>query len=186
MNPRTIALIVALGVVIAVTQWLLQQQADDSDLDVLPAARSDYILEDFDLAVMNPDGQARFVMAATRLERNPADGSAVVAAPKVRFFSEGRHEWTLTSREGWVGDEATVVRFDGDVDLVSTAEAPTRLQTQSVTVYPDESRAEGDGHILITEPQARIEGVGFHADLDRQAWDLLSDVRATLLPSPNP
>ena len=79
----TLVLLVMAGL----TRWLLLVVQDgDEDRQVLPDARSDYTLEEFDLLVMNRQGDPSFRIESPYLEKSPVDESVSLIQPLVFLF----------------------------------------------------------------------------------------------------
>ncbi len=185
MSRARWAALVLLLAITAGTRWLFIREQSELRTDV-PEATAEYVLEQFELTVMNPIGQPRFVVEAPRLENSPDDGAAVVDEPVIQLFDAGTHSWDIVARSGWVAQKGDEVRLFGGVEMSNVAGEPVNLETEALTILPDENIAKSDEHVRISDGRGWIEGVGFEAELGTRSWRLLSNVRARLLPSSEP
>ena len=92
----------------------------------------------------------------------------------------------MRARSGHVPDDGRQLQLRGDVVATSPAAVPppTRIDTQSLDLFPRENRAASTADVRITRPGLTMQGRGLRADFDRQQVSLLSDVRTRYVPTP--
>jgi LPS export ABC transporter protein LptC len=103
-----------------------------------------------------------------RLETDTAfffDQNSRIEMRKVRttFFDEtGKQSAVLTSREGTYATRAGFTEARGNVVVISVD--GRRLETEQLKYSPQTDRITSDSAFVLTEPNRRLEGIGFTSD----------------------
>jgi LPS export ABC transporter protein LptC len=103
-----------------------------------------------------------------RLETDTAfffDQNSRIEMRKVRttFFDEmGKQSAVLTSREGTYATRAGLTEARGNVVVVSVD--GRRLETEQLKYSPQTNRITSDSAFVLTEPNRRLDGIGFTSD----------------------
>lgn len=178
MSPKRWLILSGLVVVAIGTRiWVLKNAEDDS-VQSLPEARSDYLLENFSLTVMNESGLRRFSLHAPHLERSPVDESTLLTSPDVLIFEDNQATWRSTGETGWISADGTELRLEKNVEVESVAGQDTHVTTQSMTFLPDSRLAQTEDAVTLTQAETVMTGIGMRADFESQTWELLADVKA--------
>jgi lipopolysaccharide export system protein LptC len=165
-------------VMAGLTRWLLLVVQDgDEDRQVLPDARSDYTLEEFNLLVMNRQGDPSFRIESPYLEKNPVDESVSLSQPLVYLFDGGQQSWRINAEEGWIQADGDEIELRGRVVLGREFPGQLTIRTQNLRIYPNEDRAYTDQAVKIDRPGAELNGVGLEAWLDSERIEILSKVK---------
>ncbi|MEM1089531.1 MAG: LPS export ABC transporter periplasmic protein LptC [Pseudomonadota bacterium] len=175
MQSRTRFVAAALG--LAITFWLASSLREPEEVETLPAARSDYLLEEFDLLVMDPSGRPSFRVQSPYLEKNQEDESVTITTPHLTLFEAGEVTWQMQSDSAWINREGDEIWLPGPVKLASEQAPLTIVNTSDVTVLPQENLASSEAAVEVIRADMRSEGVGFEVDLSRQQFDILSQVK---------
>lgn len=165
------------ALVLALTLWLAARLRQPEAPAELPAARSDYVLEQFDLLVMDEQGEPSFRVQSPYLEKDPTDESLQIRTPHLTLFEAGQITWQMQSEQAWINREGDTVKMPGPVKLASKQTPLTIVNTADVTVKPREHRARSDADVEVVRTDMRSQGVGFEVDLSRQQFDILSQVK---------
>lgn len=80
------------------------------------------------------------------------------------FDATGKRSAVLTSREGTYATRAGITEARGNVIVLS--EDGRRLDTQQLKYSPQTNRITSDSAFVLTEPNRRLEGIGFTSDPD--------------------
>jgi lipopolysaccharide export system protein LptC len=187
MRPTLFA-IVLLAFVAAATQWLvwLNERGGDDDAFTGPP-RSDYVLSDFELDVLNDDGVLAFTVTAPRLAKHPQLDTLAIDAPRFRMFDGKRNEWRASARTGWVRDDAKELRLTGDVDaerIASATAGAVAIASEQLTALLDENRITSDTAVTIRQAGSILRGIGLRADLDTDRFLLEQKVSVRYEPTP--
>jgi lipopolysaccharide export system protein LptC len=184
----TLLAIATLAFVAAATQWLvwLNERSGETDTFTGPP-RSDYVLSDFELDVLNEDGVLAFTVVAPRLAKHPHLDTLAIDAPRFRMFDGRRNEWLARARDGWVRDDAKELRLTGAVEATRTASATAgavAIASEQLTALLDENRITSDTAVTIQQAGSILRGTGLRADLDTDRFLLEQKVSARYEPAP--
>ena len=185
---RTLLAILLLGLVAAATQWLvwLNGRSGEADSFVGPP-RSDYVLSDFELDVLNDEGLLAFTVTAPRLAKHPQLDTLAIDAPRFRMFDGKRNEWRAHALSGWVRDDAKELRLTGDVEadrLASKTATAVAIASEQLTALLEENRITSDTAVTIKQVGSILRGTGLDADLDTDRFLLKQKVSARYEPRP--
>lgn len=150
------------------------------------SGRSDYQLYDFELVVLDDQGNEAFTLRAPQLSRQPGDESMDLVTPTFLFPVEGEPElWTMHSDRAWISPEGDEVRLIGDVraDGPGTDGMAASMRTERLDVFPREERAESDQRVTVSNGSSIIHsGRGLRMDLANRHYQFLSDVEFRYVP----
>ncbi len=157
-------LLVALG-----TFWLVElmnQSGQEMQAD-RHRNEPDYIIERFSFVRMNQAGQPSYIISGDKLTHRPVDDSSDVERPVVRSLSGSQPPMLMHSVRGRIDQNNSRVRLDGDVNLDRSASAASQamhLQTEALTVFPDDDTMETALPVALRLGQSTANGVGMHAN----------------------
>lgn len=179
---RSLALAAVLAVFAAITGWTLWLQEDRTTSDVFAGPpRSDYVLHQFAMTALNAEGKLSFVVEAPRLAKHPQLDTFTIDEPRFRIIDGPGDTWIATSRTAWVSADAKELRLSETVEADRVADAdstPLSLRTERLTALLDTSRMLSDAPVTITQPGLILRGTGLDADLAKNRFTLLADVKA--------
>lgn len=154
------------------------------------SGRSDYQLYDFQVVVLDEQGEEAFTVRAPHLARQPGDESMDLAEPVFLFPPSAGNagsatRWEMRSREAWVSPEGDEVRLVGDVRAEGAGDdgTPTLLRTERLDVFPRDDRASTDLPVRIDRASSILRGRGLQVDLATKHYVLLSDVETRYVPN---
>jgi lipopolysaccharide export system protein LptC len=187
-GPRAWAILVLLALLAGGSQWLLWLlRQPDAGPGFVGPPRSDYLLEDFDLKVLNERGITSFTVRAPRLTRHPTDGTLSLDTPDMVMTDVHGRVWQARSERAEVSPKADVVLMVGDVVLERAGAGDTPdlvLRTMDLTAWPEEDRMASESAVTIEQPGSILRGQGLRADLNADKFEILADVSAQFLPRP--
>jgi lipopolysaccharide export system protein LptC len=132
---------------------------------------------------LDEQGNESFSAHGPLLARDPVSGEITLDRPEFRVPT-AKGEWLANAQDGWIDARGDVMRLTRDVEVVGTptsGEAPTRLSTQLLTVYPDQQRATSEAPVTVTHGGSILRGRGLDADLAARRIQL-ADVRGRHVP----
>jgi len=193
MSWRGILTLVLL-VAAAISGWSVWTHRPSRNATTTADARSDYLLHDFELVVLDKQGQEAFTLRAPQLERHPGDKTMSLATPVFTIPPAPNSKsgsWEVSSKTGWVSAEGDELRLRGDVIATNagsdggagTVGAPVKMTTQELNVFPDTKRATSAADVTITQPGSILRGHGMNALLDSKRIQLKSNVKGRYVPS---
>jgi lipopolysaccharide export system protein LptC len=180
-------LTLVLLVAAAVSGWSVWKQRPGQETRKPPAHRSDYLLHEFELVVLDGQGREAFTLRAPQLARNPEDQTMTMATPLFVIpprAGSADAPWEVRAKQGWISAEGDELRLRGDVVASSTAaHGPVRMNTEQLNVYPEAKRAVSPVAVTVTQPGSILHGHGMEAQLDRKRVLFKSNVKVRYAPS---
>lgn len=174
---------VMLLVGVLLSGWALWSQRDRGAGEVHAAKRPDYVLNDFQIVVLDDEGKESFTVRAPRLERDPEVKTTDIVTPEFEIPprpGSTSTPWLVRAKTGWIDAEGKELRLRGQVQADSTNPRgkPVQVRTDELNVFPDDNRATSAALVTVTEPGFILNGRGLEADLDAKRIILTSDVKA--------
>jgi lipopolysaccharide export system protein LptC len=183
MTRRGLVIFFLLLVGAVLSTWALWSQRDRDAGNGKVADRPDYTLHDFELTVLDEQGQEAFTLSAPKMDRDPREKTLAIATPLFLIPPKAGSKatpWEVRSQTGWVSEKGEEVRLRGGVNARSTNAdgKPVRIETDQLNVFPDDKRATSTAAVTVTQPGFILNGQGLEADLDAKRVILKSDVKA--------
>lgn len=186
MNRRTaIAGILLLGAV--VSGWSLMSRmskAPTEQVDI--GGRPDYLLNDFELVVLDVAGKESFTLRAPSLARDPVLETMDVVTPLFLIppKQDGGDGWQVRAKTGWVSADGDELRLRGDVNAVSDGRQSAKIDidTQQLNVFPDADRVDSAALVTINRPGSILRGNGLVVNLATKQYTLQSEVKSRYAP----
>lgn len=153
-----IALLAALA---GLTFWL-SNATDDNDPKRRAKERHDpdFTVENFTVERFDAQGTKIQTLKARQMNHFPDDESTEVSSPELTYFT-GDRPTRIDARSAWLNKDGKEVRLKGNVRLVKAAGAghpQTVLQTEALTVFPDEELARGNTPVTVRQGGSVISG----------------------------
>lgn len=169
----------------AITGWSVWRQRDNSDEDKVATARSDYVLNTFEIVTLNSQGTEAFTLRAPRLDRNPDDKTMTLLTPLFLFPDKDGGYWRTRSKTGWVSADGNEVRLRGAVKVDSPQPSTNQvvMTTEQLNVFPDAKRATSPVVVTVTQPGSTMRGHGMQVDMASKRYELSSQVSTRYDPS---
>jgi lipopolysaccharide export system protein LptC len=149
--------------------WLVQvMQRDDNQIDQAAAGNEpDYIVEKFSFVRMTPEGQPRYLFYGAKLTHRPLGDVSDVEQPMLQNMAPGLQPMTIKSQKALIRHQDNQVDLLGKVDIHRPPSPGTRelhMQTEALTVFPDEERMQSNVRVDMALGAATITGVGMKAN----------------------
>lgn len=180
MNRSALLKILLLAsIALGLRQWVKSQEEANLVDAPLPDPRSDYTLTQFELLVMDAEGEPSFNVVAPYLEKNNDDRSLSINMPEILLFNEDDSKWTITSDKGWISEKADEMHLNGEVTMVTDSTTrPALIEGTDFTVFPDDKKIQSDQQVQLTRPDSLYQGIGFRADTALDLIEILAEVHA--------
>ena len=181
--PLTLALLVAA----IVSGWSVWKHRPATVAGGPDAQRSDYLLHEFEVVVLDRQGHESFTLRAPLLERKPGDQTMSLRMPVFLIPPKRGSDaapWEVRADTGWVSAEGDELRLRGDVVATTTGSAsrPVKMTTEQLNVFPDSKRATSAVAVTVTQPGSILHGFGMEALLDSRRVRLKSNVKVRYVP----
>jgi lipopolysaccharide export system protein LptC len=178
-----LALLAALG-----SFWLveLMNRAGDEMEAGIKVDEPDYIVEGFSFVRMTKTGQPSYIISGDKLTHRPSDDSSEIEKPIVRSLSGNNPPMNIRAEKARVDQDNTRVTLTDKVRMVR-APSPTssalQLDTEALTIFPEEDRMETDKPVRMSDGDATATGTGMKAN---NATRQLQLGRGTIVYPPGP
>ncbi|TWI60808.1 lipopolysaccharide export system protein LptC [Pseudoduganella lurida] len=159
-----LALFAALG-----SFWLVEllNRSGDEMQAGIKIDEPDYIVEGFSFVRMTKTGQPSYIISGDRLTHHPADDSSDIDKPVVRSLGAERAPMDIHAEKARVDQDNTRVTLTEKVRIHRAAQAGSqemRLNSEALTVFPDEDRIETDQPVQVQVGDATATGTGLRAN----------------------
>jgi len=148
----------------------------------------DYIVQDFVVRQLGPDGIALHQLEAKRMLHYPDDDSTHLEQPTLQRYTLGQLTLTVSANRARVSSEGKTVDFHDDVKAVRLA-TPERseltLTTDHLHVVPDDDFAKTDRPVVIVDANTKATAVGLELDNKAKTLKLMSNVRGSYFKRPS-
>jgi lipopolysaccharide export system protein LptC len=157
--------------------WLVEviNRGEGGGPNNVPRSEPDYIVEQFSVVKMTPEGKPRYIIAGDRLTHHPDSDSADITRPVVQSLSPPAPPMTMTGATGHIDQVKNVVDMKGNV-VVERPASPQgphlRLKTEALTILTDEDKLRSDLPVEMVQGGAIVTGVGMLADRAANQVDL--------------
>jgi lipopolysaccharide export system protein LptC len=181
MNTRQVALAFALALAVLVTAWmLLRDRERNAPPQFTGPPRSDYQLQQFELASYDKAGTLSFRLASPRLTHDDARSAFHVDKPKFQFFNSDGKAWNATGERAQIDTRSKKVELRDNVHLTQALDGTKGnfvLTTQALDADTVNKKLHSDVTVTVQRPGSILRGVGMTADLDTKRFDLAAAVR---------
>lgn len=186
---RLTAMITAGVVMAAGSFWLVEviNRGDGSGANNVARSEPDYIVEQFSVVKMTPQGKPRYIIAGDKLTHIPDSDSADITRPVVQSLSPPAPPMTMTAATGHIDQIKNIVDMKGNV-VVERPGSPhgshLRLKTEALTILTDEDKVRTDLPVEMIQDATVVTGVGMLANRAAGQIDVYN--RAHLVYPPPP
>lgn len=175
MRKRTahrwqLTLTLMIGVFVAVGSfWLVQvvnQSGQEQQADQF-RNEPDYIIDRFSMVRMTKEGKPAYIISGDKLTHRPIDDASDIDKPFLNSLSGNQPPMTIHADTARVDQGNTRVKLNGNVDVVRPATPktePMRLQTSTLTVFPDEERMETEAPVRLKLGGTSSTGTGMKSN----------------------
>lgn len=171
MRKRTahrwqLMLTIGIGLFVAAGSfWLVQlvnQSGQEQQIDQF-RNEPDYIIDRFSMVRMTKEGKPAYIISGDKLTHRPVDDSSEIDKPFINSLSGRQPPMTIHADTARVDQGNTRVKLNGNVDVVRPASEKAeamRLQSSTLTVFPDEERMETDAPVQMKLGNSTSTGTG--------------------------
>jgi lipopolysaccharide export system protein LptC len=181
MTARQILLALALAVAAILSGWLLlREQERNAAPRFTGPPRSDYQLQDFELASYAESGKLAFRLRAPRLSHDDAREAFHVELPVFQFFNSEGSAWNATSRRALISTRSKTVAMRERVRVTQAAQdsgGEFKLETEALDADTSAKKITTNSAVTMRRPGSILQGIGLMADLDTRQFELTSAVR---------
>lgn len=180
---------ILLCLAVAISCWFSFQQARQQKFKQTRTKLTgpDSIMENVIASRMNQQGQLTTELYSPKMDYYAAENMTNIAEPHIILYSENKEPWHITSVYGRAHKGTSWVdlweNVKGHQNAHADQPAITFLTTE-ITVYPKQKYAFTDQPVKTIRASTVMDGVGMHADLQKNTIELLSQVQTHYVPTP--
>lgn len=173
--------VLLLAAVAAVTVWL-DRQVQPPETGGSGKARHDpdYIVDNFTVTRIGPDGVVRYKLNARRMQHYPDDDTTELDAPNFVTFRGSGMTVTASSKTATLSSNGEDAYLKDDVRLTRSAyenRGELTVRTSWLHVIPDDGIAKTDKQVRIQDANTLITSDGLEFNNETRILKLLSNVR---------
>ena len=169
MNNRA-TILASLILVFAIATNLILEQSDSLPLAPMLQNDPDLYMLNATITQFDDDGNLQHTIKADRFTHFPLTDMTSLISPNLQLFSHSKNEpWDIEAKNGRllsqsVYREEVVELWDDVLAVQQTGNGQfIRIQTQSLTVYPEREYAETDQKVYIDDNSSRTSAAGMKA-----------------------
>ena len=173
--------VLLLAAVAAVTVWLDRQvQPPETGGSGNTRHDPDYIVDNFTVTRIGPDGVVRYKLNARRMQHYPDDDTTELDAPNFVTFRGSGMTVTASSKTATLSSNGEDAYLKDDVRLTRSAyenRGELTVLTSWLHVIPDDGIAKTDKQVRIQDANTLITSDGLEFNNETRILKLLSNVR---------
>lgn len=171
-----------LAVLAALSFWLDQAVQQGNQVAEKERSDPDFIVENIVARRMDPSGNVKHTLYASRMTHFPHDDSTHLLAPRFVSNASANAPVSITSRTARVSSGGDNVYFEDDVRAVRAAydnRSELTLVTSFLHVMPDSNIARTDRPVTITDAHTVATAIGLELNSETRTVKFLSNFRGS-------
>lgn len=178
--------VIALAVLAGVTLWLERVTQSDAPRTVAELREHpDFIGEGVRLISFDEEGKQHYELIADKVTHYPASDLTDLDMPRLRYDAQ-EGEVRVSAARGQSRAAGEEIHLAGDVHVIReglTGAPDLTLTSPTLTVWPDDERAETSDPVVLTRGDSVARGNGMKADSLFGKLELIGDARVVMPPS---
>lgn len=181
MNTRQFTMALLLAIAVLSTAWmLLRERERNTPIRFTGPPRSDYQLQDFELASYDDTGKLSFKLESPRLTHDDARSAFHVDAPEFKFFNSDGNAWDATAKHAQIDTRSKQVAMREDVRVIQAGGGPKGkfvLTSQALDADTNNKLLTSQVTVTVQRPGSILRGIGLTANLNTKQFELAAAVR---------
>jgi lipopolysaccharide export system protein LptC len=176
------------GVVLATSYWYAETLRSEAPEGGRIGA-IDFFAQGVALTTFDALGRPRFRLFADRMTHFGRSDDADLEKPHLVSMRPDQPQVQVTARNAHAQNNAQLVELDGDVVVVRAADhahPPMRLETDQLSVVPDDDHFWTSAPVRMTSGRSVLNGRGMDFDNVARRLDLRADVAGSFPPRVRP
>lgn len=172
-------------IAIALSGWSIMITNKSLPTTTKDLNQPDAYMEDAIATIMNKEGKPTLKIEAPNMVHYPENDITYIEHPHVTVFRQSPEPWYINSDSAKSIHGLDQITFSDNVVIHHSTDIDnpnTTMQTDSLTVLPNQQQAKTDTPILITQPNTIVHAVGMLADLNNGTIKLLSQAKGEFVP----
>lgn len=139
----------------------------------------DYIVNGATLRKIGHAGILEYTLIADEIRHYPDDDTTIMDRPELVYLHPTRPPVTISAVHGQMGPKGERVDLSEQVEVRRAGtdkNPPLLVETAQLTVLTSEEKAFTESHVLVTQGESWVQGVGMQVDNKLQTYLLESRV----------
>ncbi|MDR3490752.1 MAG: LPS export ABC transporter periplasmic protein LptC [Gammaproteobacteria bacterium] len=186
LTLKNISISILLILAISLSAWSILLSNTQTSNETIDPKQLDGYMQDVTAILLNKEGMAALKLVTPKMIHYPQDDTTDIQTPRVTFFRKSPQPWFIDADFAKSTHGINEILFWSHVDIhhPSDIENPkTTLQTESLTIYPEQQIAKTDLPVTFIQPDTIVHGVGMLADLNLGTIQLLSKTQGEYGPT---
>jgi lipopolysaccharide export system protein LptC len=146
----------------------------------------DAIVSNAEIYKIGPDGKVKYRLVSPRILHFRDDDSTQLDTPVLQHFKAEGPPTKIRASIAYINGPGTVAQFNGGVEITRPAFQETAAlqgNTASLTVYPEDGKAETASPVTLLRGHSWLKGIGLSVDNSRQLFVLHQNARGFYPPN---
>lgn len=171
------------------TYWLNQQiKPEAAKVNSVIRHDVDFVIDNVTATTLNPQGQPRFTLAASKMWHYPDENSSYLLTPLFTSLNPDGSKVVTTAQSGKILNNGDEVFLYDNVKVVQsdiTSNGESILTTDYLHILPKLNRADSNQAVTLSNPATVIHAIGMQMDLSTRITQFMSNVKAVHAPIPH-
>jgi lipopolysaccharide export system protein LptC len=157
--------IAALALLAAVSVWLERTANTEPEKRQVARHDPDFWAENITIRKYGPEGQLQNTLTAEKMLHFPDNDTTLLTKPQLRYHRD--EPVVISGTQGVVSQRGEEVSIIGGATVQREGRnqaLPTRVETEVLTLLPDEGIARSQHPVVITQGQTVLRGSGMDAN----------------------
>lgn len=181
LSLKNIMISLLLLLAIGLSSWsILLSHTHGSILRKYDPKEADSFMQDIIAVVLNKEGKPALKVSSPMIIHYPESDTTQITSPHVTVFRQSPSPWTIDSDYAKTTEGVDEILFWSKVNINHLADdndPDTTVQTESLTVFPNQRLVKTDEAITFIQPNTKIHAVGMLADIEAGTIKLLSQTK---------
>ncbi len=186
MDARVLLPTLLVALLAALTGWLLYRLGGPIDEGAISRNSPDGYAKQVELVAMGSDGLPHHRLSGKALRHYPGDNHSEMDQPRLTVLRGGKVTTVTASADNArLSGDGKVLTLEHKVHverLAPPAPQPLVVDTESLTVWPDQDRFASSVPVTLISGTTRFNAVGMRGDWASGKYTLLSHVRGIYEP----
>jgi lipopolysaccharide export system protein LptC len=185
LRNTTISLLLMLAAGLSIWSIIISNKHPAPTVQNDPA-KADSYMEDVIATMLGKDGKPTLKLISPKMIHFPENDSTKILTPRLTIFRKSPNPWYVDADYAKTKNGISEILFWDHVVIhhPSDIENPnTSLQTQALTIFPDQQIARTDLPVTFIQPDTVVHAKGMLANLNDSTIKLLSETQGDYVPN---
>jgi len=187
LTLKNVAITILLFLAIALTSWsIIISNFTQATVVQDDPRKPDSFMIGVVATNLNKNGLPALKLITPKMTHYPENNTTDITTPRVTIYRKSPNPWFIDSDFAKAKNGIDEIIFWSNVIIHHPADIDnpnTSLQTETLTIFPEQQIASTDEPVLFKQPSTTIHAIGMLANLDAGTIKLLSQTQGEYVPS---